>query len=62
MANKQRGRKKEPSQAELARAGLTHEMTQLIESNADFYWNQLLKSGMHEKPTVDLMVRFYKAV
>ena len=62
MTTKQRGKKKEPSQAELARAGLSYEMTQLIESIADFSWNHILKSGMQEKPVLDLMVRFYKAV
>ena len=62
MTTKQRGKKKELSQAELARAGLSYEMTQLIESIADFSCNHILKSGMQEKPVLDLMVRFYKAV
>ena len=57
-----RGRRKEASQAELAKSPITQEMTQLIESSADFYWSQLVRNGMQDKPAADLMVRFYKAV
>ena len=59
---KTRGKKKESTQAELARAMISQDSIQFIESNADYYFSQLLKSGLQDKPPADLMMRFYKFV